>query len=374
MDATLFFSPTSGGVRRYLLTKHEWFRRRAHVRHTLVVPGPRDRIGTDGIVEFASRRILAGYRIPLLLRRVRDLVEGLEPDVMEAADPYQVGWQVARLAETSGVPAVAFCHSDLVSLAEQRLGPAAGHTAAGYLRRLYEHFAIVLAPSRIVADRLRAAGIRHVQVLPLGVDPQVFSPARRDHTLRARIGLAANSRILTFAGRLAPEKNLPHLIEMIDQLGPPYHLLIVGGARARRPAANVTILPYQSDPRAVAALLAASDALVHAGLQETFGLIALEAMACAIPIACYGGGALAEIVDERTGVVAAAPHPASLAAAVADLFAQDPWQRGQAARRHVLAHYSWDAVFHRQLQIYGSLLGRRLSRERLDWTAARAQG
>jgi len=42
VDATLFYSPTSGGVKRYLLAKHDWMRTHTKWRHSLVVPGETD--------------------------------------------------------------------------------------------------------------------------------------------------------------------------------------------------------------------------------------------------------------------------------------------------------------------------------------------
>lgn len=373
LDATLFFSPTSGGVRRYLLTKHEWLRRRPGLRHTLVVPGAQDAQRGDGVVEFRSPMAVAGYRCPLRLAALRELLCSLRPDLLEAADPYQVGWQVARSAAVLDVPAVAFCHSDLISLTQNRVGRCAAATAAGYLRRLYQNFALVLAPSRVVADRLRDAGIEHVRVLPLGVDAGLFSPTRRDEGLRRRLGLKDATRLLVFAGRLAPEKNLPHLFEMIDRLGDPYHLVVIGGERTRRISPRTTLLRYEPEPTAVAGTLAAADVLVHAGTQETFGLIALEAMACGVPVVCYEGGALAEIVSPSVGALAASGRPSSLADAVVDLFSRDPRRCGAAARERVLEHYSWDAVFTRQLRLYGSLLGRRLAGASPAWSTVRVR-
>ena len=81
VDATLFFSPTSGGVRRYLLAKHAWLGANAHARHSLLVPGPRDAGRAGGIVEFRAPRFpgSAGYRCPwrlgALARRIAQLAE-----------------------------------------------------------------------------------------------------------------------------------------------------------------------------------------------------------------------------------------------------------------------------------------------------------
>ncbi len=358
VDATLFFSPTSGGVRRYLLAKHGWLGRRPRIEHTLCVPGPADRGARGGIVEFRSPAIRSGYRCPLDLPRLRSTLAALEPDLLEAGDPYVMGWQVASVAEALAVPAVAFCHSDLVGLLTHRFGTLGTAAAARYLRTLYSRFNLVLAPSRVVAARLAAAGVERVVVQPLGVDADLFHPARRDGALRERLGLAPDARLLVFAGRLAPEKNITELFAMVERLGDPYHLLLVGGARPARPSARVTIVPYEGDTRAVAARLAACDVLVHAARHETFGLVAREAMGCGLPVVAYDAGALDEIVDDSVGALApAAGRAAALAEAVADIYARRPAALGAAARRRVLAEYTWDVALTRQLQCYEALLG-----------------
>jgi alpha-1,6-mannosyltransferase len=123
----------------------------------------------------------------------------------------------------------------------------------------------------------------------------------------------------------------------------------------------VTVLPYQGDSAVIASQLAACDALVHAGRQETFGLVALEAMACGLPVVAYDAGALAEIVDDAVGGLApAAGGSAALAAAVADVFARGPARLGATARARVLGAYTWDATLSSQLRHYERLLRRGL--------------
>ncbi|HUO80672.1 MAG TPA: glycosyltransferase [Steroidobacteraceae bacterium] len=368
VDATLFFSPTSGGVRRYLLAKHDWLTRRAPRSHTLLVPGPQDRGARGGIVEFKSPLIRAGYRCPLDLPRLRAALAALEPDLLEAGDPYLMGWQVAEVAASLDVPSVAFCHSDLIGLLAARLGAVGEAIAARYLAALYSGFDLVLAPSRFVAARLAAAGIARVAVQPLGVSAEVFDPRRRDGALRKRLELRPGTRLLVFAGRLAPEKNIAELLETVERLGDPYHLLLIGGTRTGRPTPRVTILPYECDDATVGARLAACDLLVHAGREETFGLIALEAMACGLPVVAYDGGALAEIVDVAVGGLApVAGRSRALAAAVADVFARGAPALGAAARARVITDYTWDATLTHQLHRYASL--RRGSAVRDDQTA-----
>jgi alpha-1,6-mannosyltransferase len=356
IDATLFFSPTSGGVRRYLLAKHAWLNARSRLRHTLFVPGAGDAGTAGGLVEFASPLLRAGYRCPVRLPALRVALAALEPDLLEAGDPYLMGWQVAEVARTLRIPAVAFCHSDVIGLVMHRFGRPGAAAASRYLRALYARFELVLAPSQVVADRLRTAGVANPVVQPLGVDPQLFDPARRDPTLRTRLGLAPGTRLLVFAGRLAPEKNVAELYAMVERLGAPYHLLVIGAARPARPTPAITLLPYLSSAEQIAATLGACDALVHAGRQETFGLVALEAMACGIPVVAYATAALPEVVDAAVGELAAPTGPESLASAVDRLFMGDPAARGAAARSRVLERHTWDAAFSRQVRDYARLL------------------
>ena len=56
VDATLFYSPTSGGVKRYLLAKHEWMRAHTNWRHSIVVPGE-----STGTCPAMSPRSKAGW-------------------------------------------------------------------------------------------------------------------------------------------------------------------------------------------------------------------------------------------------------------------------------------------------------------------------
>ena len=54
VDTTLFYSPTSGGVKRYLNAKHNWLAAHSRWQHTLVVPGERDRTERGGVCTLAG--------------------------------------------------------------------------------------------------------------------------------------------------------------------------------------------------------------------------------------------------------------------------------------------------------------------------------
>ena len=347
VDATLFFSPTSGGVKRYLLAKHEWMRAHTSWRHSLVVPGEAGTHAPGEISMVRGGRVPGAfnYRLPLNPLRWSRAIEALEPDLIEVGDAFHPAWAASRVARRRGIPLVAFYHSNFPQLAGRRLGSSVQKFVEWYVRRTYERCDLVLAPSRHTCDYLHSIGVRHAVTQPLGVDVDTFHPRRRERQLLLELGLQPGTRLLVFAGRFSAEKNIPVLCETFRQLGDPYHLLLIGGDQSRREG-NVTRIPYCRDNQQLASYFASADAFVHAGMHETFGLVALEAMACGRPVVALRAGAPPELTEKDFGTVAEAHaeaelEAASLAAAIHTLYDHDLESLGAAARRHVESSYSW---------------------------------
>lgn len=359
VDTTLFYSPTSGGVKRYLSAKHAWLNRCAPHRHSIVVPGARGQLQPGGISTVAGMRLPGtfNYRLPLSPRAWSNLLAALAPDLIEAGDAFHPAWAAWRVARARGIPLVAFFHSNLCNILGARFG-SAGRVAAGrYLRWLYGHFDLVFAPSHSTCALLQQLGLARVARQPLGVDTQVFSPDCRMPDLRARLGLAPATRLLIYAGRFSAEKNLGILRAAVERLGRPYHLLLMGGAHALRLSPQVSVVPYQRNPAQLAQWLASADALVHAGTEETFGLVVLEAMACGRPVVAARAGALPELVDEQVGQLARPRDTASLAAAIDSLYRRDLDALGHVARERVLCRFSWNRVLPLQLASIARVCG-----------------
>lgn len=357
LDTTLFYAPHSGGVKRYLHEKRRCFLQLQDVQHTLLVPGASDALIAGGIATLKSPRLpgRAGYRWPLRRRAWCAALQELAPDLIEAGDPYLPALASAEAADRLGVPAVAFAHSDLPRLLGRYLGRLSVRAAEAWLRRLYARFDAVLAPSHVIAGRLVDAGIARVSVQPLGVDADAFRPERADPDLRAELGLPPRTRLLVFAGRLAAEKNIPLLRAAVRRLGAPYHLLLVGGNAVQRLDSTTSVLPYESDTARLARLLASCDALVHAGTQETFGMVVLEAFACARPVVAVPAGALPELVDDTVGVLASSVSAEAMAEAIDVLYRRDRADLGARARARVERDYAWPQVIAGQLGFYGGL-------------------
>jgi alpha-1,6-mannosyltransferase len=357
VDTTLFYSPTSGGVKRYLTAKHAWLRAHTTWQHTIVVPGERERIERGGVSMLRAWRLPGtfNYRLPLRPNHWANVLDRLEPDLIEVGDAFHSAWSSWRAAERRGIPLAAFYHSNLPQIIGYRLGRLSERAVERYIRNLYARCDAVFAPSRIMCEFLRGIGVPHAVYQPLGVDTEIFHPERRRYDLRARLSLPRGARIVVFAGRFAEEKNIPVLLHAMRLLGRPYHLLLIGGKRRARPTPELTLMPYCGDSAELACWIASADALVHAGDRETFGLVILEAMACARPVVAARAGALPELVDESVGMLAEPMSAHSMAAAIAGLYRRDLDEVGRAGRAKVLREFTWARVLQSQLATYASL-------------------
>jgi alpha-1,6-mannosyltransferase len=361
VDTTMLYAPRSGGVKRYLTAKRTWLAKaRPHIRHSLVVPGPRH--AHDGAGRFsiyaAPLPFGDGYRWPVGKTAWMKRLMRQRPTLIEAGDPYTPGLAALKAGEALGVPVIGFCHTDLGALAALHIGEWAEKPVRRHWGEVYRRFDRAVAPSRFIAERLADAGVADPIALPLGVDVDIFTPNGADPAgLRRRLGLSPGHRLLVFAGRPAREKRVDVLVEAVQRLGDPYVLLLVG-ARATTPAPGRVIeAPYEKDPARLAALLASCDAFVHANDSEPFGLVVLEALACGLPVVGVAAGGVAESVDAGVGALAPASTATDFAAAIESLFERDVARLRRAARRRACERHGWAAVFEQLSTIYADVSG-----------------
>ncbi|MEW6538552.1 MAG: glycosyltransferase [Pseudomonadota bacterium] len=361
VDTTMLYAPRSGGVKRYILSKKAWIEaNRPGVSHSLIVPGARHKARADGIVQLRATKLPFGdgYRWPSSVKRWSAWVAAMKPSIIEAGDPYTPGQGALEAGQRVGCPVVGFCHSDPAGLAALHFGEWAKKPVEKRWAKLFSQFDRVVSPSRFIARRLEEAGVNNIVIRPLGVEIDTFRPERRDRQwLLKQLGLGYDARLLCFAGRPAKEKNVDVLIEAVQKLGAPYHLVLVGAGAGMPEEDRVISMPYESDPKAVAKIIASCDAFVHANDKEPFGLIVLEAMACGRPVVGVNAGGVAETVDESVGQLAASADADDYAQAVEALFARDIEAIGRAAREKAVSQFAWNRVFEDLCMVYGELTG-----------------
>jgi D-inositol-3-phosphate glycosyltransferase len=216
-----------------------------------------------------------------------------------------------------------------------------------------------------------------VRTIPCGVDVDLFSPGDAA-AARARLGLDAEW-VLLFVGRPAPIKGLESLLNALARLKADGYaradvrLLIVGGdrdegrdderarLRARADALGVGDWVDFKGPQLQPALpeyYRAADLCLVPSHHESFGMAALEAMACgATVVASRVGGLATTIQDGVTGVLVPPRDDVALAAAIASLLADEPRRRalGRHAARWAQG-FAWPSVARALVDVYDELV------------------
>ncbi len=227
---------------------------------------------------------------------------------------------------------------------------------------------------------LYGAGEDRITIVPCGFDPSVFRPENR-RSARLRLGLDARERILLQLGRLAPRKGIETLVRAVGALarrGLFARLLVVGGESDRPdPSAPPEIARLSSiavregvndrvvftgrrGGEALRWYYAAADLFLTTPWYAPFGITALEAMACGIPvIGARVGGIPYTVQDGRTGFLVH-PHDAEAVAEKSRLLLEDASLRRRLGRRGltlVRSRFTWAHVAATLEEVYQSLAG-----------------
>ena len=377
-DLTQFYSPVSGGVKRYVSEKRRHIvERTAADEHILIIPGERDEVITGDrcrTYTIASPLIsrTSRYRMLIRLEAIERVLEREQPDIIESGDPYQVAWKAVHSGAGLGIPVVGFYHSHFpeayLRTAQKFLGRTVTEFAIDfskrYIRSLYNRFERTIVPSPALGDLLTGWGVTNVVHNDLGVDTAIFSPLPDDRAeVRAELKIPAEHTVLLYVGRLAQEKNTQTLFEAFRLLpAGRFHLVIVGDGLQRaelerlrqEPALQkaITWLPYCGEALRLAQLYRAADLFVHPGVQETFGLVTLEAQACGTAVIGIRGSYMDRIIHSGQTLWAGENTAAALATAIEETSREDLKRSGATASGQVLSLYSWEQVFTRLFDLY----------------------
>ena len=286
---------------------------------------------------------------PALARRVRMLAEevGASLIVLDPALP------LSLLGPELGLPYVVVVHGAEVSVP----GRLPGARAA--LRRAIRSASLVVACGQFVLDEVRRVAGRQVPaiIVPPGVDIERFHPIGPEERRRVRAAhhLPADGPLVVSVTRLVPRKGVDVLIAATSLLAsrfPDLTVAVVGSGRDRMRLERLvagTGAPVRLLGRIghddLPSFLAAADVFAMPcrnrwrGLeQEGFGIVFLEAAACAVPQVAGDSGGAAEAVEHgRTGWIVRSPEdPAAVAHALEALLADDELRAtlgGQARQR-----------------------------------------
>jgi alpha-1,6-mannosyltransferase len=386
--------PRSGGIRTFYEALLAAANRAGHEMH-LVVPSETtytEQIGECGVIHHLRSPLAPGSASYRLLMPASYLIPGgaiwrilheQQPDLVEICDKYTLNY-LGGLLRLGAVPGLRL-RPAVVALSCERFddsvrnyladGLVARWFASSYLRWLYfplaDHH---IAVSRYVAAELKAISSGHkvdrgVWMGPMGVDYQFFAGSRDRaagrEALRKSVDAAGGDVLLVFAGRLAPEKNVPLLFKMMRVLASTdpkrcYRLLIAGDGDARaalerdaKAAApgRVHFLGYHSRS-ALTELFSGCDLFLHPNPREPFGIGPLEAMAAGLGVIAPNSGGVTSYADKgNTWLVEATAEGFAAAVREAISIEAPRLARIENARATAQAH-DWAHAADRYLRLY----------------------
>ncbi len=209
-------------------------------------------------------------------------------------------------------------------------------------------------------------------VIPNGVDPGRFDvPAGEDLSAFRSSWAAPDEKIVFFIGRLVHEKGVHTLIEAFAKVLAYYDkakLVIAGRGpadpylRSRAQALGIYHRVYFAgfvDDPTRNRLYRCADVAVVPSLYEPFGIAALEAMACGVPVVVSDTGGLAEAVRHGiTGMKSYVDNPSSLADSILTLLSDGRLcdRIRSNARREVSERFNWDTIAEETVGVYERVL------------------
>ena len=246
--------------------------------------------------------------------------------------------------------------------------------------------AAIVAASEIELGELRRlyrADASRVAVIPAGVDPAVFHPVRQADA-RDKLGRDQCERLVLFVGRIEQIKGIDVLLRALGRLFQRHPelrsdvcLLVVGGAldpgddapetekilelrrlvHEHRLEANVSFVGSRGQEE-LALFYAAADVCAVPSLTESFGLVALEAMACGTPVVGTRVGGLQTVIEDgESGLLVPAGDDEALAEAIARVLTDARLRMHLAhGARDRAEHFTWAGVGDRIVALYDSVL------------------
>jgi D-inositol-3-phosphate glycosyltransferase len=274
---------------------------------------------TAGPPSIIDKQEIAAH-LPEFERQLLDFVRHEEASYDLVHSHYWMsGVVAASLAERWSVPHVAMFHTLGEVKNRARSGehePASRIDAERGIATTADRIVVASEHERQSLASLYGASAERIAVVPCGVDLDLFAPMDKEFA-RRRLGLRSSERIILFVGRIEPLKGIDILIDAAAQLHEDenFAVLIVGGdARAqeqiealRSQAAALGVDHHISFVGAVEhhelpLYYNAADVCVVPSHYESFGLVAVESMACGTPVvASRVGGLTTTIADGETG-------------------------------------------------------------------------
>ncbi|SER79087.1 Glycosyltransferase Family 4 [Gracilibacillus ureilyticus] len=362
------FLPDVNGVAKTLgkLTKYL-----DHTNHSYIVISPKQ---TGSEPETEQIYPQSSFPFPLYKEcrisvpkkaEIRDLLLSFAPDIIHVATPFSIGLCGLQLAKKLNIPLVGSYHTDFDHYLHYYHLSLLSKPLWRYMEWFHQHMARIFVPSAHTYNQLMQRNFRNIQIWKRGVDTSVFHPHYDQNSIRIKYNIQ-QKYILSYAGRLAPEKNIEvmaYLFKNIpEHLQNQIHWIIVGDGPSRQyleenKSENVSFTGFLPQSE-IAPIVSASDLFVFPSESETFGNVVLEALACGTPVVGANAGGVKTIIQEGfTGLLCSPQKQHEYSKAIASILENEEWrqQLGENAIRYAQKQ-RWEDRFEELLSGYQAVI------------------
>ncbi len=316
------------------------------------------------------------YTLPLPIdsTKLDAFVQEQRPDVIHCHIPFLLGHSARRISMRTATPLVGHFHTlydEYLHYAPLAPRHMLRQLLTSHLHRFYSACDLIVTPSRFSRDRLQSFGISpgRVRVIPTGVPRQQSITDRRE--ARAEFHLDPDRPILLYVGRLALEKNLSLLADMMPHVletRPDCLLWVVGSGPAQRIFQRRVKQRGISDSvrfegklphDRIGRVYSAADLFVFPSVTETQGLVVAEAQSYGLPCITVDHGAAAEAVEQGVNGIIVQNHPHDFGNAAVTLLSDSTLRehlRQGALNHHITTERE---MAHMMLQVYQEAIERR---------------
>ncbi len=294
--------------------------------------------------------------------KIKDIFEEFQPDIVHAVNPISLAASGVHYAKKLNIPLICSFHTNTPKYLDHYNFSFLKPHIWSFLRDLHNSAKINLVTSEAMYNLLEENGIEGLRVLPIGVD--TINRNERFYSEKMRIKLTdgeVDKTLLIFVGRLAPEKEIESLKELMESRDD-IRLAIIGDGPSRTDLEELfkdtnTVFTGFLKGEELSEAYASGDAFIFPSVSETLGLVITESMASGTPvIAAYSEPTIEQIKDRENGLIYQKNSLSSLNACIDSLKDLELYEKIKTNGRKYSESFSWENASKVMLDAYEETL------------------
>lgn len=358
------FAPDVNGVARTLKRLTDYLEKNNYEFRVFAPESTKESMFSSHIHRFTSLPFFlypeCRLALPNMLQ-VKAELQSFKPDLIHVATPFNIGVCGLHYAKKLNIPIVGSYHTDFDQYLEYYDLQFLSKVLWKYMHWFHKPHRKIFVPSNETLEQLKRKGFSKLRIWGRGVDCNLFHPNYSHDEVRDNYKIKEQF-VLTYVGRLAPEKDIDTLMNITNQLPDPIkndvHWLIVGDGPSKEDMKkhapnNMTFAGYLKGPD-LAKVYASSDLFIFPSPTETFGNVVLEALASGTPVIASNSGGVKNIVNQaKTGYLCEPKNVTEFQERIEELLLNETRRinMGKEARQYALTQ-TWDHIFEELLKEY----------------------